>query len=555
VYEVRAYAEIYVTMSQSIAVNDVWKHVLDRAETMMHHRLPLGESFKQLMIARVKALRRHFIRNTRKRRGLFNFVGDIGSSLFGIPSASDINALKEVNTQLANELTGVVTVQRKVIGRVNKLGKKQQEIAGVVNELAVHSRKNEEDIWLWRERTGQLGLQIEANTDALRLILQLDIVEESMDEYQELLAEMQAVRVACEARLVTEQVLPTAVVRNLLAAGENHREIPVEQYYAYIKVRKIIEVDGQHYCVLQAPMMSHARPIKIGIHTFPVCQDAQCIQLYQPKPFVIDYATEELYFPEQCYGPTPQACQPGVRYDKGHQTCLHGLVNGDGEQQLTCPITYFDKPPPAQKIVTDKLNRFILRTKETLYHYRCPQRIPVVGRIAEGSYVIDVEPHCILDANMWMLQGLPIIETNYTRQYLPPMPLNLSWFVFPDRRNDTLVITLPKGIDRIEVPSYGDLQALPGSDINSKIEELQKNIGKTSIAWWIWIIIAFMIISLMSFVFVCLRQTRCLKGACKRKAERSAVRYQTGDSHVSIQQQTDGTPDEENDNAPDKENV
>jgi len=106
-----------------------------------------------------------------------------------------------------------------------------------------------------------------------------------------------------------------------------------------------------------------------------------------------------------------------------------------------------------------------------------------------------------------------------------------------------------------EVPSYGDLQVLPESDINSKVDEIQKNIGKTTISWLIWVVIAFMIVSLMSCVFVCLRRTQCLKSACKRKAGRSAVRYTAGDSHVSIEQQTDGTPDRETNDTPDEENV
>ena len=85
------------------------------------------------------------------------------------------------------------------------------------------------------------------------------------------------------------------------------------------------EINGQTLCVVRAPLFTDKNPVEINIHTFSQCQQSRCLKLYQTPPVIIDFFMEDVYFPEQCFGPTPRACQLGVKYDKKHQPCLHGL--------------------------------------------------------------------------------------------------------------------------------------------------------------------------------------------------------------------------------------
>ena len=126
-------------------------------------------------------------------------------------------SLKEASRKLAAEIEGVVTIQRKVVGRVNQIGKKQQEIVEVVNDLVTHQAANERDIWLVTQ----------SNADNRQLIETIGDIKETLDSYQELLSEMQSVSVACEARLVTEQVLPIKFVQHFAVLwGKLQRNFP-----------------------------------------------------------------------------------------------------------------------------------------------------------------------------------------------------------------------------------------------------------------------------------------------------------------------------------------
>ena len=47
-------------MTEPLPFEDKWKHVLSRAHIMMNHRIAMGNNLKDLMIARIHALQRHF---------------------------------------------------------------------------------------------------------------------------------------------------------------------------------------------------------------------------------------------------------------------------------------------------------------------------------------------------------------------------------------------------------------------------------------------------------------------------------------------------------------
>lgn len=137
------------------------------------------------------------------------------------------------------------------------------------------------------------------------------------------------------------------------------------------------------------------------------------VQILQPAAFILDMVMEDLYFPDECHGPAPKACRPGVKYDKRQQPCLHGLIAQDKEQLTQCPVTLFTKRPPPQEIIVATINRYIVETTNVTYHYRCPHTTPRVGKLMEGEYVIDVEPRCVLDTAYWNLHGLPLKHLQY----------------------------------------------------------------------------------------------------------------------------------------------
>lgn len=69
------------------------------------------------------------------KRGLFDFVGQIGSVLFGPAIKSNVQAIVNANFLLARHVEGVVVTQQEVLAKMNILGRQQEKIVGTLNQV------------------------------------------------------------------------------------------------------------------------------------------------------------------------------------------------------------------------------------------------------------------------------------------------------------------------------------------------------------------------------------------------------------------------------------
>ena len=390
-------------------------------------------------------------------------------------------------------------------------------------------------LWLSLQRGEQAVNLTELAQDAIRLDVQIDVIEELISDYERGVEHLLDARTSCEARIVSERLIPVTVMSDILRTGENGLDVPIRGYYAYVDVTKIIEYDEQLICVLRAPLFENASPMQLTIHTFPICDSGKCVQIHQPEPFVINYDTEEIYFPNTCRGPKPQACLPGVRYDKNQQLCLHGLSTDDRVQQQQCPVTLFDHVPPPGRIVTGSLNRFVLRTEKARYHYRCPSERPTVGSLSEGTYIINIEPNCVFDTPFWMLQGVPVQNFNYSESIAAPRPLNLSWFKLPAIRDGIpFSIVFPNGINQIDVPKYDDLETLTLDDntLQDNVDQYLSKVGVHHFSWYWWLILfVFLLVTLTIAAYKCQKRFKL----CSKSVNTPRVRYDNKTEQVDLE--------------------
>lgn len=509
VRSISSYATIFVVLkTDATYLCEAWEKPLSFVETKALERFSRGSSLVALLEARTHYLREKCTSSHRPKRGApLGFIGDIGSSLFGIAKQSDVKAIAEANNQLAKEVEGVVQTQQKVVAKVNLLGRAQQTLATKMKEVIEYQALQADAISKISIRQWAVMHNIEKNEDAIRMNILLDIVEDQINTYRRYQDQADLVRAACESRIVSENVVPVRIVRQLMTHSENRVLISPMSYYQYMQVEQISVINGETYCIIKAPLLAEEELIMYHLSTFPVCTQS-CVRVYHDITAVMGTRSEDIYFPEQCFGSAPRVCQPGVIYSKSQQPCLHGLITDDPEQQKQCPMTYTSDPGPPHPIITTVVNRYVLRTEGTFYHYRCRGKTPRTAKIEAGTYIITVDPYCDLDAGYWLLKGLGSFTINLNYTIPEPRPIPLTLFQLS---NSTQFehIKLPPGVKQLEFPTYEDLVTPQKSDIADKVEQLQKDVGKNKLPKWLFIciILGSVILGLVALYF--LKKTCC----------------------------------------------
>ena len=148
VYEVEGYATVYVTLNQEADATIRWcsrlrfhKAALTSETAKEYGQLHVfnkcySHPGKNQYLMRTQFLLDLICPSTaRSKRGLFNFIGNAFSSLFGIPSADDIQNLAKGQRMLNDKMVSLQKVQNQVVGRVNQLSKVQVRLVRQTNIL------------------------------------------------------------------------------------------------------------------------------------------------------------------------------------------------------------------------------------------------------------------------------------------------------------------------------------------------------------------------------------------------------------------------------------
>lgn len=539
VYEIEKYATIYVQLTPQDPQDHPWATLIDKLTHLANTYVPkrdrvnggwhlVDTKLPDLEISRIDGLKKRISYHSRHKRGLFDFVGNIASTLFGLPSPQDIKLLKEANNLIAHEVVGLARVQRTLVGKVNILGKGQQELVAATNELI--KRQN--------QQTELFQVFVNKTWNHLRVMTLIDILADAIDTYSQLETKSMLARAACEARHPNEMLLPISIIKNILATGDTHHVTDSMAYYGYLKVDKITVIDNEIYCVIKAPLFSADHLQRIHIHTFPICYNdsSHCAQIYQPPPFIFNTHSEEIFFPETCYGPQPLACLPTVKYDKRTLPCHHGLYLSDPDLLKQCPVTLHKTRPPPGPIQTATLNRFIVETPRTVYHYKCPPKTPEAEELPAGTYVITIDSHCAFAANAFILTGVPNTVINYSLPELKSLPLlglDFSQPIYP-----ALLNNLPASMSQLSIPSTDDISLPDPSDLINDIDKIQAKLSVNRLPWWLWLILAILVVLTMFFLYVYLHSKyKCTFGQTKELIKPTTYDATTSEVKLGLENQ------------------
>ena len=431
-------------------------------------------------------------------------------SLFGIATEQDVDAVSQGLKQIADQTQILLTSHNKLVGLVNKVGAEQIKQIQKVNELinrteilhgdmiAVSSYVN----WFAHNMTTMMThMKLRHNVEYL-----LSNLEARYLDFLQLSDLLHNQKIQCEIGAVTDDLLPLPLLKSIVERNGNQEMLPYEWYYRTLKVETMFkDNEGRFVCKYTVPLLDSEQYLAYNLHTYPSFYDNTtfAVRLYHDVYVAIGTHTGELFYPEKCKGIEPVVCHAGLRYDKSRELCVRGLMTGSEVPQTSCPISIIKSIDNSQSVREVTRNQFVVHTSEEQYSYRCPNEKPKVGEFSHGTYIVEIDPNCVLDTNSWMLEGLTYHEIY---QYFNISPIEIPEVPVLSKENWNKINTLAKSIniiDRLEVPNFDEIPTVP---ILEDHFETKKSIIQLWYFWMILIVITLILAMICGYVY----HTRCI---------------------------------------------
>lgn len=472
--------------------------IAEKIEGYIHDlRVDMRPEVQRLLSNRLQRVMRNSSKSNRMRRGLINFVGQVGKALFGLATEEDLTQVQTGMQQIADQTDVLISDHNKLVAIVNRVGAEQISQLNKVNELV--------------NRTNVLHTQITAVSTYVSEIVQnisiawthmkfrtnveylISDVESRYRDFQELRNYMRDLKLSCEVGSVTEELLPVQLLRRIISDSRNQNSLTNEWYYRTLKVETMFrDRSGRLVCKYTVPLLASEPYLAYNIHTYPVFNPnaSLALRLYHDVYVAIGTRTGELFYPEQCKGIDPVVCHAGLRYDKSRELCVRGLISGSPQQQSRCPVSLFKSIDNSQSVKEVTRNKFVVHTPHEHYSYRCPDQKPLVDEITYGTYVIEIDQNCLLDTSSWMLEGLTYHEIyqyfNISDIEIPNIPIlnSNSWHKFHTLLIDANVI------DRLDLPTFDDVPTISPMHVHL---EVKKPFYKL---WFFWLILLIIVVIL-----------------------------------------------------------
>lgn len=413
----------------------------------------------------------------RHRRGLFNFVGKLSSTLFGTATITDVDNLRRAHNGLTTAVQQVVQDQSKLLASVNTLKEKQDQIIQEVNDQALI--------------VNQLSQQVRQEFQKVELFIRISSVladlEQTFQFYLHQQSEARFQREACANGEVTESLLPPNLLTRILNHQVNEHKIPALLYYQYLQVQKMFQHNGRVICHLKVPLLFSERYLVYHLQTYAVPREGLpgLTRIYHDTVVAKGTWQGKIFHPAALRGRNPSVAEIGVLYPQGQAPCLNGLLTQNPHQYATCPIQVFKNRDQTKTNRILNSNRFILDTPAVTAQYLCAGAPAITVEFQAGLYAVEIGEFCNLDSPLWTLIPLQTIQYDVGFR---SAPIKILAFTLPE----DIITTINTTFD--ELPHAQILHPARLPDFQIHTYDAQQHLVATPKPWWVWLLVASTII-------------------------------------------------------------
>lgn len=355
----------------------------------------LAERFKSQYLARIESLRESptsFVWHQtdlnvkqRKKRGLLNFVGEIGKQLFGLSTEAEVEELRQYIEKCQQSQESFYVDFNNLVAVINDS----------VEAINVNSRNIE-------KLQQQLADVMEGTV--FRVILYDSIGDLERAAYRRDRQEDRwaRARATLEQATLTEEIFPIEYLKQILK--DIPVPIPAEWYYQHAKVEaKWAEASRLVYLVT----ISIPDPdvyFEYRLKTIPMPLGNVTSELKLNSILAVNTVTGRAFVPRECTGNQPKICNPTAVVDDGF-ICERQILAG-GSQVEDCPTLI--TPDVKLWAEADGVNLLVSTPVKIDYSWYCRGQQAYTEQLNPGAWSIPVPGACEIKVGPYHLKGVQI---------------------------------------------------------------------------------------------------------------------------------------------------
>ena len=370
----------------------------------------------------------------RARRGLLDFVGRVGKTLFGLSTEQDLK-------ELAVEVEALRSRGASIIQNT-------ESMMTVMNATRSYVRGNRKDIEALQDRSDELNSFLEHmdenlshQINAIRTLQVRRIIDQLLElldlvtgNYVTAANQFISQRVQLERGFLTRNILPVKELSSILMTlnGKGHVALSTHWYYQYLRVQPLwYNKHGELAFKVIVPAVDLEQFLTYRIQYYPISLTGNLTRTISGH-HVVALSTESgvSFIPDanNCAGGTPLVCYPAVHNKRA--MCESQLILG--QPPLACNITIRARPVQASLVFRSR-NDVTMVTVDAFRRSKVIKRCPGVS--PDISYVTGIQRvalgrQCVLETDDWRIKGIDVGSSTLMVKAEQPMKLpafNYSW--------------------------------------------------------------------------------------------------------------------------------
>ena len=355
----------------------------------------------------------------RKKRGLFNVVGELSRALFGTAQDEELKAIKDVINEYRFK-------ERRIIHVVNRM----TTIVNQTREYTIRNREHIENIEsymkIFSKNMNEFGNELATTEDMTKGLLMIDILQNDLNviqaeynNFEKHLDVYERQKAALHVGHLTEDTLKKTKLWEILREAERigHSHATPEWYYKHTQIETIDISDDHLIFRVFLPLYGNEEYNVYRFYSIPVYRGGITIEIEVESILGVSTKNNYIMTPESCIGRRPMICDSNISYNKRYN-CERSVIAGNSLSRNECKFTVKKNTRKGTIVMRVDKNRFIVSTEGEEIYFHCRNNKINSKRLRQGVYMIHLGRRCWITGNGFRIQSIveKLVDINMTSE-------------------------------------------------------------------------------------------------------------------------------------------